>query len=137
MNIFLQNYYTNVTQGSNLRINVTIMSTGPEELVFIRDIQVWWYNARINLCTWGSPPIGNGSMIQASAFNYTSSPNPVSLQPSKSNSTIITLNIKDDAPVGQYSMYINLEAATMETPPPNSFFMPVASYWFSMIINSS
>ena len=81
--------------------------------------------------------IGNGGVIQASAFNYTSSPNLVNLQPSKSNSTIITLNIKEDAPVGQYSMYINLEASITATPAPNSYFSTDESYWFSMIITPS
>jgi hypothetical protein len=132
------NYYTNVTQGNDLKVNVTITSTGPEELVLVKNIQVWWYNPKVNLYTWYSPPnTGNDSVIQTSAFSYSSSPNPVSLQPSMSNSTIITFHIEKNAPIGQYSMYINLESEPKQTDE-NSVFMQLdKSYWFSMIINPS
>ena len=132
------NYYTNVTQGNDLKVNVTITSTGPEELVLVKNIQVWWYNPKVNLYTWYLPPnTGNDSVIQTSAFSYSSSPNPVSLQPSMSNSTIITFHIEKNAPIGQYSMYINLESEPKQTDE-NSVFMQLdKAYWFSMIINPS
>ena len=133
------NYYTNVTQGSDLKINVTITSTGLEEVVNVTSVDVWWYNPQVNLYTWYEPPnTGNeSSVIQASAFNYSSSPNPVSLQPSTSNSTIITLNIAKDAPTGQYSMYINLEAELKQSNEneTSEFNVLEQAYWFSMIIN--
>lgn len=132
------NYYTNVTQGNDLKVNVTITSTGPEELVLVKNIQVWWYNPKVNLYTWYSPPnTGNDSIIQTSAFSYSLSHNPVSLQPSMSNSTVITFHIEKNAPIGQYSMYINLESEPKQTDE-NSVFMQLGkSYWFSMIINPS
>lgn len=132
------NYYTNVTQGNDLKVNVTITSTGPQELVYVKDIQVWWYNPDVNLYTWYSPPnTGNDSSIQTSAFSYSSSPNPISLQPSLSNSTMLTLHIGKNAPTGQYSMYINLEAQ-LKQPLENSQFVELnQSYWFAMIINPS
>lgn len=130
------NYYTNVTQGNDLKINVTITSTGPEEFVYIENIQVWWYNPKVNLDTWYAPAnTGNDSVIQTSAFSYSSSPNPVSLQPSMSNSTIITLLIEKNAPTGQYSMYINLEAELKQPVATSEFDQLDQSYWFSIIIN--
>jgi hypothetical protein len=132
------NYYTNVTQGIDLKINVTITSTGPEELVYVKNIQVWWYNPKVNLYTWSDPPnTGNDSSIQTSAFNYSSSPNPVSLQPSMSNSTILTLHIGKNAPTGQYSMYIDLEAKPDQPDAISQFVQLDQSYWFAMIINPS
>jgi hypothetical protein len=133
------NYYTNVTQGNNLKVNVTITSTGPEEFVYIKNLQVWWYNHNVLLTTWDDPEddTGNPSIIQMSAFNYTSSPNSVSLQPFTSNSTIITLHIAKDAPTGQYSMYINLEAELKQPVATSQFVLLDQSYWFAMIINPS
>jgi hypothetical protein len=132
------NYYTNITQGNDLKVNVTITSTGPEEIVYIKNIQVWWYNPNVNLYTWYSPPnTGNDSSIQTSAFSYSSSPNPVSLQPYMSNSTILTLNIEKNAPTGQYSMYINFEAKPTQTNETSGFMQLDESHWFSIIINPS
>jgi hypothetical protein len=132
------NYYTNVTQGNDLKVNVTITSTGPEELVYVRNIQVVWYNPKVNLYSWDSPPnTGNDSSIQTSAFSYSSSPNPVSLQPSMSNSSILTLHIEKNAPTGQYSIYVNLEAELKQPVATSQFVQLDQSYWFAMIINPS
>jgi len=132
------NYYTNVTQGNDLKVNVTITSTGPEELVYVDNVQLWWYNPKVNLHTWYYPPnTGNDSSIQTSAFSYSSSPNPVSLQPSMSNSTILTLYIEKNAPTGQYSMYINLEAELKQPVATSRFVQLDLSYWFAMIVNPS
>jgi hypothetical protein len=131
-------YYTNVTQGNDLKINVTLTSTGHEELVYIKNVQLWWYNPEVNLYTWSDPPnTGNDSNIQANAFSYFSSPNPVSLQPSTSNSTILTLHIAKNAPIGQYSMYINLEAELKQPVASSEFVELNQAYWFAMIINPS
>jgi hypothetical protein len=128
-------YYTNVTQGDDLEVNVTVTSTGLEELIFVKSIEVWWYNPEVNLYTWYYPPIGNASAIQTNAFSYSSTPNPVSLQPYMSNFTIVTLHIAKDAPTGQYSMYINLGAELEESGETPEFAWLDQAYWFSMIIN--
>jgi hypothetical protein len=130
------NYYTNVTQGNDLKINVTITSTEPQDLVYVKNIQVFWYNPEVNLLTWsGQSNISNET--QTSAFSYSSSPNPVSLHPSMSNSTILTLHIEKNAPTGQYSMYINLEAQPKQTNENSGFMELDESYLFAMIINPS
>ena len=132
------NYYTNVTQGNDLKINVTITSTGPEEAISIKGILLWWYNPTINLYSWYEPKNNlNYTSIQESAFSYSSSPNPVSIQPFMSNSTILTLNIEKNAPTGQYSMYINLEAELKQPVATSEFDLLDQSYWFAMIINPS
>ena len=131
-------FYANITRGNELKISINVTSTGLSPvLVIVQKISVWWYNPTVNLSTWYWPPNNStDTNIQESAFSYSASPNSVNLQLSSSNSTIITLNIAKDAPVGQYSMYINLET---ELPQSNGTYALSAwgptSYWFAMIIN--
>ena len=56
---------------------------------------------------WGS--IGwNKPLVQERVFNYSLSLDKVTLQPFMSNSTIITINLADDAPLGKYSIRVEL-----------------------------
>jgi hypothetical protein len=99
--------YDNVSQGTPFQVNLTFTSiTTQKKLITIENLTVCYYNSTVDrhkfIASDKSYPV-----IQALAFNYSFSLNPVVLQPYMSNSTILTINLADDAPLGQYTLAIH------------------------------
>ena len=89
----------NVSQGSTLQVNVTLTSNTDQELTIpIENLALSGFNNT----SWGT------SIPQNKVFNYTFSASKLVLQPYESNSTVLAVDIADDAPLGQYALSIEL-----------------------------
>ena len=89
----------NVTQGSTLQVNVTLTSLTDQELTIpFENLTL----AGFNNTAW------DNSIPQNKLFNYTFSTNQLVLQPHESKSTVVTLEIAEDAPLVKYLFYIEL-----------------------------
>lgn len=89
----------NVTQGSALQVNVTLTSRADQELTIpIENLTLSGFNNT----RWDT------SIPQNKVFNYTFSTNQLVLQPHGSNSTVLTINVAEDASLGQYVFTIEL-----------------------------
>jgi uncharacterized membrane protein len=89
----------NVTQGSALQVNVTLTSLTDQELTIpIENLTLSGFNNT----SWDT------SIPQNKVLNYTFSINQLVLQPRGSNSTVLTINIAEDAPLGQYAFTVEL-----------------------------
>jgi hypothetical protein len=94
----------NVTQGATLQVNMTITSYLDIELALpFENLTIKTYNN----ATWDS------SKPQDKIFNYTFSQNPLILPPNANNSCILTLKIANDAPIGEYQMYVKCGNTTL------------------------
>ena len=101
-------FLNNVTQGLSLQENLTLTSTTDQSITIpIENLTVTYYNSIVNLNSWINDN-GNHSLIQQQAFAYSFSQNQLVLQPHLSNSTILTINLTENAPLGQYSLDILL-----------------------------
>jgi hypothetical protein len=109
-------YIMNVTQGSTQQVDFTLTSKTDQELTIPLDLELMvlhseTYNGELD-CFFPSPDTANCYYYNQSAqnklFNYTFSPSQLGLQPHQSNSTIITLEIVKDAPLGFYAFNIML-----------------------------
>jgi uncharacterized membrane protein len=101
-------FYNNVSQGLPLQVNITFTSTTNQSItILIENLTVTYYNSTVDLHRWIDNN-GNYSLIQQQAFSYSFSLNQLMLQPSMSNSTILTISLAEDAPLGQYSLEIRL-----------------------------
>ena len=95
----LSTWRENVTQGSTLKVNVTLISRADQELTIpIENLKL----AGFNNTAWDNP------IPQNKLFNYTFSNNELVLQPNESKSTVLTLEIAEDAPLVEYLFYIEL-----------------------------
>jgi hypothetical protein len=98
----------NVTQGTRLQVNLTFTSRTDQQLaISIENLMVTYYNSTVDYHRWVDTN-NNYSLLQTKVFNYSLSLNPLTLQPDMSNSTILTINLAEDAPTGQYSLDIHL-----------------------------
>jgi hypothetical protein len=89
----------NVTQGSALQLNVTLTSLTDQELTIpIENLTLSGFNNT----SWDT------SVPQNKVLNYIFSTNQLVLQPHGSNSTVLTVNIAEDAPLGQYVFTVEL-----------------------------
>jgi hypothetical protein len=94
----------NVTQGATLQVNMTITSYIDTELSLpFENLAIKNYNN----ATW------EPSKPQEKIFSYTFSQNPLILPPNGNNSCILTLQIANDAPIGEYEMYVKCGNATL------------------------
>jgi hypothetical protein len=102
----------NATQGSTQEITLTFTSIfdNQQTLIPIENLTLTYYNSHIDYSNWGT----NNSLNfpQDRYFNYTFSQTQLMLQPLASNSTILTITIANDAPVGEYTFNINLGNVT-------------------------
>jgi hypothetical protein len=95
----LSTWRENITQGSTLKVNVTLISRADQELTIpIENLKL----AGFNNTAW------NNHIPQNKLFNYTFSNNELVLQPNESKSTVLTLEIAEDAPLVEYLFYIEL-----------------------------
>ena len=99
LDVNLSTWRENVTQGSTLKVNVTLISRADQELTIpIENLKL----AGFNNTAW------DNHIPQNKLFNYTFSNNELVLQPNESKSTVLTLEIAEDAPLVEYLFYIEL-----------------------------
>ena len=97
----------NATQGTAVHINLTLTSECDAQIAIpMENIKLTGYSENIT-STWGGsnwdkPP------IQDEIFSHSLSLNELTLQPRMSNSTIITISLVDNTPVGRYTIAIDL-----------------------------
>lgn len=97
--------FDNISQGVLLQVNLTFTSITDQQIVIpLENLTVTYYNTLVNRHNFISTS-DNYSIIQE-AFNYSFSLNPIPLQPLRSNSTLLTINVANDAPLGQYTLDI-------------------------------
>ena len=102
----------NATQGSNQQFNLTLalLDDSQKLSVPLENITLTGYNSTIShdlYLNWDNR-YWNKSLVQETVFNYTSSVNPVILQSATPVSTILTLQWSNDAPVGRYTIDVDL-----------------------------
>jgi hypothetical protein len=110
-------YFNNVSQGLPLQVNITISSETNQTInVPMENVTAIYYNSTVNYST-DFPEVEQYNqtllqqqafIIQQQAFNYSFSPNQVTLQPNMSNSTILTIKLAPNAPLGQYTLDVNI-----------------------------
>jgi hypothetical protein len=101
-------FLDNVSQGLSLQVNITFTSKTSQQIVIpVENLKVTYYNSTVDLHRWINTN-DNYSLIQQQAFNYSLSLNQLTLQPNMSNSTILKINLAQNAPLGQYSIEINI-----------------------------
>ena len=102
----------NATQGTKQEITLTFTSIfdNQQTSIPIQNLTLTYYSSHIDYSNWGT----NNSLNfpQEKYFNYTFSQTQLMLQPLASNSTILTITIANDAPVGEYTFNINLGNVT-------------------------
>ena len=104
--------YFNVTQGTTGLINLTFtsMTNQPIEIP-IDNLTLSSYSDIINPKVWSDT--GHPALVQDNVFTYSYSFNKVIVQPRLSNSTVLTINFSDNAPVGQYTLHVNVGRAIL------------------------
>ena len=97
----------NVSQGRTLTLNL-ILKSETEELEVPVSLEVAYYNSSIKLGS-GIFTNNNYSELQERTFTYSLSNNPIILPAAKSNSAIITMQIADNAVLGEYMIKVHLK----------------------------
>ena len=97
----------NVSQGRTLTLNLTLKSKTAQLEVPI-SLEVAYYNSTIKLGS-GVFTNNNYSELQERTFTYSLSNNPIILPAAKSNSSIITMQIADNAALGEYMIKVHLK----------------------------
>lgn len=97
----------NASQGSTQEINLTFTSifNNSQTLIPIENLTLFYYDSHIEYIG-GSPNALD--FPQDKYFNYSFSQTQLMLQPLASNSSILTIMIAKDAPIGMYAFNINL-----------------------------
>jgi len=104
----LNGFFNNVSQGLPLQVNVTFTSKTDQPITIpIENLTVTYYNSTVNLHSIFSTN-DNYSSIQQQAFNYSFSQKELALQPDLSNSTLLTIDLAQNAPTGQYTIEIRI-----------------------------
>ena len=116
----------NVTHGSTLQVNVTLTSKANQELIitiddfglssFFSESYDGELDTFIPVTFWPNTYLYNGS-AQNEVFNYTLDTNQLVLHSFESNPIIITLEMADKAPLGEYIFGMSLENAQLTTHP--------------------
>lgn len=114
----------NTTQGATLQVNFTLTSMCSAKMAIPVELKLLGYDSTIEgfdtLPTfgWGGGfDFWNTSVVQERVFNYSLSFGKITLQPQMSNSTIITISLADDAPVGRYLVFLYLGSIEFLSPP--------------------
>ncbi len=114
----------NTTQGATLNVNFTLTSMCSAKIAVPVELELLGYDSTIEgrdtLPTFGFGggfDFWNTSVVQERVFNYSFSFSKVNLEPWLSNSTIITINLADDAPVGRYLVFLYLDRIEFLSPP--------------------
>lgn len=124
----------NVSQGTILRLNLTFTSLSNKQLTIpIENLKLIAYSETIDYTNWDTSN-WNTSILQERVFNYTFSFNQPTLQPSMSNSTILTIYIAEDAPLGRYALDVNFDTVKLIPPDGKSELSYGGSIGIEMII---
>jgi hypothetical protein len=114
----------NTTQGATLQVNFTLTSMCSAKIAIPIELKLLGYDSTIEgfdtLPTfgWGGGfDFWNTSVVQERVFNYSLSFGKLTLQPQMSNSTIITISLADDAPIGRYLVFLYLGSIEFLSPP--------------------
>ena len=113
----------NVSQGTKLQLNLTFTSHGTEQLTIpIENLTLLNYDGSMPMDykSWNFSSNWSPTIPQERVFNYTFGANRITLQPALSNSTILTIYVAEDAPLGKYAFGINLGTVTSESELPYS-----------------
>jgi hypothetical protein len=95
-------------RGETQQINLTLTSQHSSQIaVKIENLRLIAYNSTIDNKNWDASN-WNTSMVQERVFNYSFGLSELTLQPYLSNSTIITLSLTNNAPIGKYALEIDL-----------------------------
>jgi uncharacterized GH25 family protein len=95
----------NVSQGETVQVNFTFTERFDLQVAIpLEGLKIVSYNDTINL-NWQAP--WNLSIVQERVFNYSLSLKELTLQPLTSNSTVLTINLAADAPIGSYELALN------------------------------
>ena len=98
--------YMNASQGTTQQLNLTLTSMCSSEIAIpIENLTINGYTSIINYDFAGGSPWNTS--VQQTVFNYSFSLSQLILQPFMSNSTIITINLADNAAFGSYSLEIH------------------------------
>jgi hypothetical protein len=93
-----------VSQGSALQLNVTLTSRTEQKLTIAPQ------NLTLNGVSNSSDyPSWDTSIPQSEVLSYAFDAEQLVLQPYESNSTVLTISIAEDAPLGQYALSIDLK----------------------------
>jgi hypothetical protein len=99
--------YVNVTQGMTAHINVTFTSVTNQPIeIPIENLTLSTYSSTINPKVWADNE--NSSLIQSDVCTYNFSFDSLLLQPSTSNTTVLSIQFADNAPVGQYYFNVHI-----------------------------
>lgn len=95
-------------RGETQQINLTLTSQHSSQIaITIENLRLIAYNSTIDNKNWDTSN-WDTSIVQESVFSYSFSLSELTLQPNMSNSTIITLSLTDNAPMGRYALEIDL-----------------------------
>jgi hypothetical protein len=109
--------FSTVVQGATFQVNLTITSYLDSEIFIpIENLSIEFYNNSYRI-----------PFSQERIFNYTFSSNPLNLAPLGDNSSIITMQLAEDALTGDYVMYVNLGNTQLTAVAGNSFSIEVTS----------
>ena len=100
---------TNATQGTTVHLNVTFKSYSEAKLAIpIENFSLVWHDENVSSSSIG--PIYVGKIIpgQEKVFNYSLSLNRITLEPEMGNSSILSVNFADNAPVGRYVVTLEM-----------------------------
>ncbi len=108
------------SQGQTQQFNLTLYmleGSRPKISLPVENLTLTGYNSTLqDAINWNNRD-WNKSLIQKSVFNYSLSKNPITLQPDAANSTVITFQWADDAPVGRYTIDVHLGEFSFLSPP--------------------
>jgi hypothetical protein len=89
----------------------------PKISIPVENLTLTGYNSTLHdAINWNNQD-WNKSLVQKSVFNYSLSKNPITMQPDAANSTVITFQWADDAPVGRYTIDVHLGEFSFLSPP--------------------
>jgi hypothetical protein len=119
-----EGFYSNVTQGTTLHVNITFHSLTYQAIeIPLENLTVNGYSDVINTHVSGS--FGNASLIHNNAFTYCFSLNHIVVQPSMSNSTVLTINFANNIPLGQYDFLVRTDRIKLIDSQSQSYFTAV------------
>jgi len=106
---------TKITQGAIFQQNLTVLSKAEIQIQIPLSLKLTGYN---NSAYTSSTP-------QDRIFNYTFNPNLLVINPDESQSSIITIEVANDAPLGLYVLNIELGNASLTHLSGHTFFVNV------------
>jgi hypothetical protein len=94
--------------GETQQINLTFTSHYSSQIaITIENLRLIAYNNTTDPKNWDTSN-WNTSIVQEKVFTYLFSLSEITLQPNMSNSTIITLSLTNNSPMGRYALEIDL-----------------------------